>query len=74
MKSKFLSVALFLVAFISTYLVICFAIPSMRIKLEAEPIELFFKSITHMVFIKSIISFVVALVFGTLPLLIRKKK
>ena len=44
MKKKTVSIVLFLIAFISTYLIICFAIPGMRIKLEAEPIEIFFKS------------------------------
>ena len=53
MKKKTVSIVLFLIAFISTYLIICFAIPGMRIKLEAEPIEIFFKSITHMVFFKN---------------------
>ena len=61
MKKKTVSIVLFLIAFISTYLIICFAIPGMRIKLEAEPIEIFFKSITHMVFFKTMISLVVAI-------------
>ena len=74
MKKKIISVALFLIAFIATYLIICFAIPGMRIKLEAEPIEIFFKSITHMVFFKTMLSFVVALIIGAIPLFFWKKK
>ena len=74
MKKKTVSVVLFLTVFVATYLVICFAIPGMRIKLEAEPVEYFFKSITHMVFFKAIISLVVALIFGVIPLFLGKKK
>ena len=74
MRKKTVSIVLFLIAFISTYLIICFAIPGMRIKLEAEPIEIFFKSITHMVFFKTMISLVVAIIFGAIPLFFGKKK
>ena len=74
MKKKTVSIVLFLIAFIATYLIICFAIPGMRIKLEAEPIEIFFKSITHMVFFKTMISLVVAIIFGAIPLFFGKKK
>lgn len=73
MKKKIVSVALFLVAFVATYLIICFAIPGMRIKLEAEPIEIFFKSIGHMVFFKTMISLIVALIIGALPLVLWRK-
>ena len=64
---------LFLSAFIASYLIICFAIPGMRIKLEAEPMEYFLKSITHMIFIKSLMSLVIALIVGTFPLFIKKR-
>ena len=74
MKKKIASVALFLITFIATYLIICFAIPGMRIKLEAAPMEYFFKSITHMVFFKTMVSLVVALIFGPIPLAFLKKK
>lgn len=74
MKKKGLSAILFLITFIATYLLICFGIPGMRIKLEAEPMELFIESIKHMMFFKSMISHVVASVVGAVPLLLRKKK
>ena len=48
MNKKALSAILFLIIFVAVYLFICFGIPGMRIKLEAEPVELFFASITHM--------------------------
>lgn len=73
MKKKKLFIVLFLSAFIASYLTICFAIPGMRIKLEAEPMEYFLKSITHMIFIKSLMSLVIALIVGTFPLFIKKR-
>ena len=74
MKKKLTALALFFAAFIAAYLVICFAIPGMRIKLDAAPMEYFFKSITHMAFFKTIVSFVIALILGAIPLCLRKKK
>jgi len=70
---KIASAALFLIGFIATYLIICFVIPGMRIKLEAEPLEYFIKSIRHMAFIKTAASIVVALILGAIPLLLGKK-
>ena len=74
MKKKGLSAILFLITFIATYLLICFGVPGMRTKLEAEPMELFIESIKHMMFFKSMISLVVASVVGAVPFLIWKKK
>ena len=74
MKKKLVSVVLFLIAFIATYLFICFAIPGMRIKLDAAPIAYFFKSITHMVFFKTVISLFVALIFGVVSMFFVRKK
>lgn len=74
MKKKLISLALFLITFIVTYLIICFVIPGMRIKLDAAPMEYFFMSITHMAFFKTMVSFVVALIFGAIPLFFGKKK
>jgi len=74
MKRKALSVVLFVVAFIATYLILCFGIPGMRIKLEAEPAEYFFASIKHMAWLKSLISLVVGAILGTLYIIIGKEK
>ena len=71
---KKVSIALlFVIVFVATYLVICFAIPGMRIKLEAEPIEYFLESIRHMAFVKTAASLVAALIVGTIPLFFRKR-
>ena len=73
MKKILISLAIFLITFIATYLIICFAIPGMRIKLEAEPIEYFLESIRHMAFVKTAASLVAALIVGTIPLFFRKR-
>lgn len=74
MNKKGLSSILFLITFVAVYLFICFGIPGMRIKLEAEPMELFIESIRHMMVFKAMISLVVASVVGAVPFLLRKKK
>ena len=73
MNKKALSAILFLITFVAAYLFICFGIPGMRIKLEAEPMELFIESIKHMMLFKSIISLAIAAVIGAIPLLSWKK-
>ena len=74
MNKKALSAILFLIIFVAVYLFICFGIPGMRIKLEAEPVELFFASITHMTLFKSLISLTAATVIGASPLLFQKMR
>ena len=73
MKKAPIALFLFAVVFMATYLIICFAIPGMRIKLEAEPIEYFLESIRHMAFVKTAASLVAALIVGTIPLFFRKR-
>lgn len=73
MKKKMMSLAVFLFTFIATYLIICFVIPGMRIKLDAAPKEYFYKSITHMVFFKTIVSLVVSFILGVISLVFGKK-
>ena len=74
MKKKTLSVVLFVIVFIMVYLILCFGIPGLRIKLEAEPIEIFFASISHMVFFKTIVSVIAAALAAVVPFLLGKKK
>ena len=74
MNKKSLSAILFLITFIAAYMYICFGIPGMRIKLEAEPMELFFKSSTHMALFKSVISLVAASAVAALPWVFWKHK
>ena len=73
MKQKFFAAALFVVVFIGVYLFICFGIPGMRIKLEAEPMEYFLRSIGHMAFFKTLVSMITALIADAIMLVVRKK-
>ena len=73
-RIRIISVSLFALGFITTYLIMCFAIPGLMIKLDAPPGEYFIASITHMVFFKALVSIVVAIVLGIIPLLFKKKK
>ena len=74
MNRKALSFVLFVVAFIATYLFICFCIPGMRIKLEAEPLEYFLASVTYMMLFKSVISLIVGLIVGAFTLFAGRTK
>ena len=49
-NKKILSIILFIVGFIVTYLIMCYCIPGLRIKLAAEPMEYFIESIKYPVF------------------------
>ena len=73
MKKASIALLLFVIVFVVTYLVICFAIPGMRIKLDAAPAEYFLASIRHMAFVKTAASLVAALIVGTIPLFFRKR-
>ena len=73
MKKASFALILFAVFFVAAYLTICFAIPGMRIKLDAEPLEYFLESIRHMAFIKTAVSLVAALIAGAIPSFFRKR-
>lgn len=72
MNKKRLSMVLFAFGFVSTYLVMCYCIPGLRIKLDAEPLEYFVESVKYTFLFKSIISFVIGIVLAILPRLYRK--
>lgn len=73
MKKMGVSVVLFFIAFIAAYLACCYLIPGWRIKLDADPVPNFMKSMSHMVFIKSLIALAVGLGVGAVPMLTKKK-
>jgi len=60
MKKVFTYLISFVFVFMAIYLILCY-LPSLRIKLFAPPMEYFVKSIKHMVFFKSMISFFMGL-------------
>lgn len=72
-KTKRKHIFIFVLTFV-VYLCICFCIPGMRIKLEAEPLELFVKSIEHTALFKGFISLVVGFAVVILVNIIKKRK
>ncbi len=72
MKRKMLSIAVFAVVFVAAYLVMCFCIGGMRIKLEAEPMVYFVESLRHMAFFKTIVSIVPATIAAVVVLFVKK--
>lgn len=71
MKNGVISLISFVIAFIGTYLILCY-LPSLRIKLFAPPLEHFVESIKHMVFFKTVVSVVVGLLVTGLSCIINK--
>lgn len=74
MKKIILSLVLFAVTFVLTYIGLCYLVPGLRIKLEAEPMVYFIESITHMVLFKSVISFIIGLVVGVISFFCQSKR
>ena len=74
MKRYILPVALFAIAFIITYMGLCYFVPGWKIKLSAEPMVYFVESIRHMALMKTIISFAAGIVVGAIPVLAGKKQ
>lgn len=72
MKKFLLSILIFIIVFITTYIILCY-FPSMMIKLSAPPKEYFIENLKHTAPFKSIISLVVG-IFAANILLIYKKK
>ena len=70
---KILSIILFIVGFIATYLIMCYCIPGLRIKLAAEPIEYFIESIKYATIFKAVISCIIGALLAILPHIIKKK-
>lgn len=62
-KVILLSVLIFAAAFFGSYLGLCYLVPGWRIKLAADPLTYFVKSIGHMAPLKGVI----ALAVGAVP-------
>lgn len=67
MKKAVFSGILFFILFAAVYFILCFLIPGLRIKLEAPPAEYFFASITHMGFVKTLLSLPAAVIAAAVP-------
>lgn len=74
MKKIGLSVAIFLVVFIGSYMGLCYVVPGLRIKLEADAMTYFVKSIRHMALFKGIMSLFIGLVLASIPFPAVKRK
>ena len=72
-NKKILSIILFIVGFIATYLIMCYCIPGLRIKLAAEPIEYFIESIKYAAIFKAVISCIIGALLAIIPHIIKKK-
>lgn len=73
MKRIMVSVAIFIVVFIVSYVGLCYLVPGLRIKLAADAVSYFKESIRHMIFLKSVIS-VIGSVLASLLYLVAKRE
>ena len=56
MKKAVIYVTVFAVVFVLTYLALCYMVPGLRIKLDADAFTYFIRSIQSMMFFKSLIA------------------
>ena len=74
MKKARLSVSLFLVAFVFTYIGSCYFVPGWQIKLEADSLTYFLESLKKLAPIKFLVSLIVGVIISSVPALIQKMK
>ena len=74
MKRKICSLILAIVTFIAVYMIMSFAIPGFRIKLEAEPAVVFVETLKILWPFKVAVSLIAAVLVGGLPLVLGKRK
>lgn len=73
MKKNVLSAILFMVAFIATYILLCFEYTGGKMALEATPFDYVRVAITYMALFKIIVSLVVASIVGAIPTIVGKR-
>lgn len=64
----------FVATFMASYICLCYMVPGLRIKLDAEPMEYFIKSIKHMMLVKGAMALVVAAIPSCIITIIRRKR
>ena len=74
MKKKGLSAIIFVVAFIATYILLCFEYTGGKMALEATTFDYIRVAITYMALFKIIVSLVVASIVGAIPTIVGKRK
>ncbi len=72
-NKKLLSIILFVIGFVATYLIMCYCIPGLRIKLDAKPMEYFIESIKNTFVLKGVISCIIATILAVIPHIIKNK-
>ncbi len=65
MKRIVISAVIFIAVFVVSYVGLCYLVPGLRIKLAADAVTYFKESIRHMIFLKSVISFVIGSVLAS---------
>ena len=74
MKKKTLSVLLFVITFIATYTILCFALPGAKMALGTTTLDRIWVAITCMAWFKVVVSLVVASIVGVLPMIVGKRE
>lgn len=74
MKRIMVSAVIFLGAFVISYICLCYLVPGWRIKLAADAVTYFKKSICHMIFLKSVISLIIGSMLAGSFFLVAKRK
>ena len=74
MKRKMCSLILAIVTFIAVYMIMSFAIPGFRIKLDAAPEVVFWENLKIVWPFKAAVSLIAAVLIGGLPFVFRKRK
>lgn len=63
-KAKKLSFFIFILSFCIAYIALSYLVPGWRIKLEADKLTYFIENLKHMVLLKSLLSFLSALLIS----------
>ena len=74
MKKKTLSVLLFVITFIATYTILCFALPGAKMALGTTTLDRIWVAITCMALFKVVVSLAVASIVGVLPMIVGKRE
>lgn len=72
MKKKTLSIFLFVISFVATYLILCFEYTGGKMALEATTFDYIRVAITYRALFKIVVSLVVASIVGLIPRIVGK--
>ena len=69
-----ISVLLFVITFIATYTILCFALPGAKMALGTTTLDRIWVAITCMALFKVVVSLAVASIVGVLPMIVGKRE